>query len=80
MKQKIGHWLPIAFCIGLSFICVAGFMSRSPSSWIIPFLCFLPMCFFFVAAVTSNLQREIRELRKQVTDLQAKQASSHDAA
>jgi hypothetical protein len=49
------------------------------SSWAIPFLCFLPMCFFFVAAVTSNMQREIRELRKQVTDLQAKQVSSHDA-
>ena len=72
MKQKIGHWLPIAFCVGLSFICLAGVLSRSPSSWIIPFLCFLPMCFFFVAAVTSHLQRQVVELQEQVAKLQEK--------
>jgi len=80
MKQKIGHWLPMASCVSLSFICLAGVLSRSPSSWIIPFLCFLPMSFFFVAAVTSSLQREVRELREQVTKLQEKRVSSHDAA
>jgi hypothetical protein len=80
MKQKIGHWLPIVFCVCLSFICLAGFLSRSPNSWVITFLCFLPMCFFFVAAVTSNLQREIRELREQVAKLQEKRVGSHDAA
>lgn len=72
MIHKLGNWLPMAFCASLSFICVSGFISRSSSSWIIPFLCFLPMCFFFVAAVTSNLQREIRELREQVAKLQEK--------
>ena len=75
MKQKLGHWLPIAFCTSLSFICVVGFISRSPNSWIIPFLCFLPMCFFFVAAVTSNLQGQIRELKEQVAQLQEKRTS-----
>jgi hypothetical protein len=80
MKQKIGHWLPMAFCVALAFICLTAVLSRSPSAWIIPFLCFLPMCFFFVAAVTSNLQREIRELREQVAKLQEKRVGSHDAA
>ncbi len=80
MKQKAGHWLPIAFCVCLSAICLAGVLSRTPSSWIVPFLCFLPMCFFFVAAVTSNLQREIRELREQVAKLQEKRVGSQDAA
>ena len=55
-------------------------MNRSPSSWAIPFLCFLPMCFFFVAAATSGLQREVRELREQLAKLKDKQAGSHDAA
>ncbi|HLX94234.1 MAG TPA: hypothetical protein VKU37_00660 [Verrucomicrobiae bacterium] len=80
MKQKIGHWLPLAFCVFLSFICLAAFLSRYPDAWIIPFLCFLPMCFCFVATVTSNLQREIRELREQVVKLQGKRVGSHDAA
>jgi hypothetical protein len=38
------------------------------------------MCFFFVGVVTSNLQREIRELREQVAKLQEKRAGSQDAA
>jgi hypothetical protein len=80
MNQKIGHWLPMAFCLSLSFICLAGVLSRSASSWNIVFLCFLPMCFFFVAAVTSNLQREVRELREQVAKLQEKRVGSSDAA
>jgi hypothetical protein len=80
MKQKIGHWLPMAMCVGLAFICVTGFVFFSPSCWIIPFLCFLPMCFFFVAAVTSGLQREILDLREQVAQLQEKRGGPHDAA
>jgi len=50
-------------------------MNRSPSSWAISFLCFLPMCFFFVAAATSSLQREVRELRKRLADLEQKKSS-----
>jgi hypothetical protein len=76
MKQKLSNWLPMANCVGLSFVCVIGYLSRSPASWIIPFLCFLPMCFLFVAAVTSNLQQEVRELREQVTKLQGKRVGS----
>jgi polyhydroxyalkanoate synthesis regulator phasin len=38
------------------------------------------MCFFFVGSATSQMQKEIQELRKQVADLQSKQVSSHDAA
>jgi len=44
------------------------------------FFSFLPMCFIFVGAATSQMQKEIRELRKQVVDLQTKQSSSHDVA
>jgi ABC-type tungstate transport system substrate-binding protein len=31
------------------------------------FLCFLPMCFFFVGSAIRNMQREIRELRAQLS-------------
>jgi hypothetical protein len=44
-----------------------------PTAWVIPFLCFLPMCFYFVATVTSHLQQEVRELQEQVAKLQEKQ-------
>ena len=83
MKQKmqtIGHWIPAAFC---AFICLNA-LFFAPSShgvewWKPVFFSFLPMCFIFVSMATSQMQREIRELRKQVTDLQDKQVSSHDA-
>jgi hypothetical protein len=46
----------------------------SSGAWQPAFFSFLPMCFFFVGANTSAMQREIQELRKQVTDLQEKGA------
>jgi hypothetical protein len=72
MKQKLAPWLPPIYCSVLSLICLAAFLIRSQSEWFITFLCFLPMCFFFAAIATSNLQREIRELREQVAKLQEK--------
>jgi fucose permease len=72
MKQKLGPWLPAIYCAILSLICLAAFLIRSESEWFIIFLCFLPMGFVFAATVTSNLQREIRELREQVEKLQEK--------
>jgi len=83
MKQKISHWIPMGFCACLALISLPTqifFSSGSSGAWVIPFLCFLPMCFFFVAAVTSNLQREVRDLREQVAKLQGKRVGSQDAA
>jgi hypothetical protein len=70
--QTIGHWYPAAFCAFLSY--TALFASRNPDAgwWKGPLLSFLPMCFFFVGHETWKLQKEIRELRKLVTDLQGK--------
>ncbi len=72
MIQKLGNWIPMGFSAALSLICVSTFISF-PTAWVIPFLCFQPICFMFVATVTSNLQREVRELREQVAKLQEKQ-------
>jgi NADH:ubiquinone oxidoreductase subunit 6 (subunit J) len=80
MKQKISHWIPMGFCAVLALISLPLVISFKNTGWAIPFLCFLPMCFFFVAAVTSNLQREVRDLREQVARLHEKRAGSQDAA
>ena len=70
----------MGLCACLALISLLLEIGLRNSGWAIPFLCFLPMCFFFVAAVTSNLQREIRDLREQVAKLQEKRIGSHDAA
>ena len=73
MKQTLktlGHWTPAAFCAFISF---AALFAPSGSDWWRPaFFAFLPMCFFFVGAATSQMQREIRELRKQLAESQEK--------
>ena len=75
MKQKISHWIPMSFCAFLALISLPLIISLRNTGWAIPFLCFLPICFFFVAAVTSNLQREVRDLREQVAKLQEKRSN-----
>ena len=75
MKPKIANWIPAIFCACLSLICIAALLASS-TGWMIPFLCFLPMSFFFTATVTSRLQREIRELREQVAQLSAQNKAS----
>jgi hypothetical protein len=80
ITKIIAHWTPAAFCASICYVALRGDMNRSPGPWAIPFLCFLPMCFFFVAVATSSLQREVRELREQLAELKDKQAGSHDAA
>jgi hypothetical protein len=72
MKQTLGHWTPAAFCAFISL--TALFASSGPDAewWRPAFFAFLPMCFFFVGAATSQMQREIRELRKQIVGLQEK--------
>jgi hypothetical protein len=71
MKQAFGHWIPAAFCAFLSLLALFA-SSRSDEWWRPAFFAFLPMCFFFVGAATSRMQREIRDLRKQIVELQGK--------
>ena len=73
MKQVIDHWAAVAFCafISLIAICVAVF-SGEESWWYPAFVAFLPMCFFFVGRATSEMHREIRELRQRVGELEQK--------
>ena len=69
-RDVLSHWAPAVVCAALSVICIVGggVVGRFDVS-VISFLCFLPMCFFFVATGTFKMQQEIRELRDQVAAL-----------
>ena len=82
MKQTLAPWAAAIFCAVLSLICVLsnllGLMFAGPSdagNWVIPFLCFLPMCFFYAGAGMSQMQAELRELKKQVSELQGNRST-----
>ncbi len=72
MRQTLGHWTPAAFCAFISLTALFASTASDAGWWRPAFFAFLPMCFFFVGAATSGMQREIRELRKQLTELQEK--------
>ena len=73
MKKNIGHWIPAAFCGFISLIALFASIGSESSWWRPAFFAFLPMCFLFLGAATSQMQREIGELRKQLAELQEKQ-------
>ena len=74
MRQAISYWVPAAFCAFISLIALFGSTSSDAGWWRPAFFAFLPMCFFFVGALMSQMQREIRELRKQLAQMQEKRA------
>jgi hypothetical protein len=74
-KRTASPWVPTVFCVFLSAITVVSNLGLTMvnhsdyGGWAIPFLCFLPMCFFFVGAGMAGMRREILELQKQVGKL-----------
>ncbi len=72
MKKTLAHFAPFAFCAFLSGIWFVGsaFLGAGSSAWQPAFFCFLPMCFFFVAANTMQMRKELEELRQKVTDME----------
>ena len=70
MRQKTSHWIPAAFCAFLSLTALFASTGSDAGWWRPAFFAFLPMCFFFVGATTSGMQREIRDLQTQVAEMQ----------
>lgn len=68
-KENWGPWTAAVFCACLSGIVMPGIIASS-SAWQPAFVCFLPMCFFFVGAMLAHLQTQIRDLKKHVAELQ----------
>lgn len=86
MKDKLGPWTPAIFCACLSLITVAGNLIVAFTNRAVPwsgidgvFYCFLPMCFYFVGALLSTLQRENRELRTRIEELASQQRGEEHA-
>jgi len=67
---SIIHWLPTAFCAYISFTALTR--STDGQWWTPAFFSFLPMCFFYVGAITSQMSKEIRDLKKQLGEIQGK--------
>jgi len=61
------HWTPAAFC---AVITLVPLWYQTPGN--LAFYSFLPMCFVFLGFLTSQMHREIRDLRKQLVELQQK--------
>ncbi len=85
MREKLGPWLAAIFCAILSTITiVTGLGLRFATGIVDPmpiaFYSFLPMCFFFVGAYLSKLQRENRELRSRIEALTIGGEDQHSAA
>ena len=72
MKDNLRHWLPALFCAFISIIALIGSVDWKATWWRPAFFAFLPMCFVYAAYVTIGMQCEIRELRKQVAEMQEK--------
>jgi len=78
-RWALSPWVPMAFCAALVLITLVAMVAmtaygvNSGGGWAIAFLCNLPLCFMFVGFVTSHLQRDIRELREQIAELQKNQ-------
>ena len=70
MRQAIRPWVPAAFCAFLSLLALSMQIGSDSDAWKPTFYSNLTMCFIFVGFVISNMEREIRELRQRLTDLE----------
>jgi hypothetical protein len=74
-QQPVLHFLPFGFCCFLSLMTLFGPGSDPDIGWWVPaFISSLPMCFFYMGAVTTGMQREIIELRSRLDAQNAAEA------
>ena len=68
-------WMPFAFCTVLSAMALVKpllLRDKSDHLAITGFLIWLPMCFYFVGSVIARLQNDVRDLRRQLADINGK--------
>lgn len=76
-QRRIDHWVAFAFCVFLSLMALSGSVSDRSAGWWSPaFFSFLPICFFYMGAVTARMQREINELQSRLEVLQFHSSAS----
>ena len=71
-NQIIYHWLPALFCAFLVFISLRTGSNRLDA--LQGLVIWLPMCFFYVSAISYSMQKQIRELQAEVKELQGLKA------
>ena len=74
-KSIRAYWSAPLFAAFLSVMSLGLFFFAKPHSYeetITLLLCFLPMVFFFAAAAQIESQKQIRELRQRIEQLEAK--------
>ena len=77
-RRIVSPWLAAGFCAVLSLITICGstylqFVNHTyygEMSALTSFLCFLPICFYFVGIGMRQMRDEIRDLRAQIEKLQ----------
>jgi hypothetical protein len=71
-RDRLLPWLPAAFAASLSVITLPIMVgARDISAYnsaLIPFLSFLPMCFFFNAVAIVALRQRINELQRRLDE------------
>ena len=69
--QAYDVWTPVAFSAGLSVISVVTYVASGLSdAWIIPFVCFLPMTFWFAVLSHQKTSERIKELEARIQQLE----------
>jgi hypothetical protein len=75
--KSIPVWLPFGFSAALSAIVLVAYIASGLSdAWITPFLCFLPMTFWFVAASHRQTREYIKALEGRIQQLEASKAAA----
>ena len=66
------YYVPAAFCGFLCFIVLTVQISMDQSTaWGPAFLCFLPMCFYFLGGILNSMQSQIDALKKELSELKS---------
>jgi hypothetical protein len=75
--QAYDVWTPVAFSAGLSVITVVTYVAtRLSDAWVIPFVCFLPMTFWFAALSHRQTREHIKVVEARIQQLEADKAAS----
>jgi len=69
---KLAIWAPFAFSAILGVICLVTYVATPLSgAWIIPYLCFLPMAFWFAASAQWQTRQDVKVLEARIQQLEA---------
>jgi hypothetical protein len=72
-------WTPVSFSAALCVITVVTYVASGLSdAWIIPFVCFLPLTFWFTALSQRQTREHIKVLEARIQRLESEKAASSE--